>query len=154
MEIKRINKQETGLVTDLFNKYRIFYKQPSDLVTAKKFIRSRIDNNESEIFVALASINDRKLPVGFTQLYPAYSSVRAIKYWILNDLYVEADHRKKGIGEALIKTAIEFAKKDGAMIVELSTAVDNYTAQHLYENIGFKKQKTDDGFFTYQFTLS
>jgi hypothetical protein len=36
MEIKKINKQDTDLVIDLFNKYRIFYNQPSDLVTAKK----------------------------------------------------------------------------------------------------------------------
>jgi ribosomal protein S18 acetylase RimI-like enzyme len=94
------------------------------------------------------------LPVGFTQLYPAYSSVRAVKYWILNDLYVEADHRKKGIGESLIKAAMDFAKKDGATFMELSTAIDNYTAQTLYENIGFEKQKTDDGYFTYQIKLS
>jgi ribosomal protein S18 acetylase RimI-like enzyme len=154
MEIKRINKQEADLVTDLFNKYRIFYKQSSDMVVAKKFIQLRLDNNESIIFVALAAINDRKLPVGFTQLYPAYSSVRAVKYWILNDLYVEPDHRKQGIGEELIKTVIAFAKKDNVTIVELSTAIDNYTAQHLYENIGFKKQVADDDFFTYRFTLS
>jgi ribosomal protein S18 acetylase RimI-like enzyme len=154
MEIKKINNQETDLMIDLFNKYRLFYKQPSDMVTAKKFIQARQDNNESIIFVALEPINDRKLPVGFTQLYPAYSSVRAIKYWILNDLYVEADHRKKGIGESLIKTAMDFAKKDGATIMELSTAIDNYTAQTLYENIGFEKQKSDDGFFTYQIKLS
>jgi ribosomal protein S18 acetylase RimI-like enzyme len=153
MEIKRIDKQETDLVTDLFNKYRIFYNQPSDIITAKKFIQSRQDNNESVIFVALAQINDRKLPVGFTQLYPAYSSVRAIKYWILNDLYVEPDHRKKGIGKQLIKTAMEFAKADEAKFVELSTATDNYTAQMLYENIGFEKQKADNSFFTYKITL-
>ncbi len=154
MEIKRINKQETDLIIELFNKYRIFYKQPSDMVAAKKFIQARQDNNESIIFVALELINDRKLPVGFTQLYPAYSSVRAIKYWILNDLYVESDHRKKGIGESLIKAAMEFAKADGAKSVELSTAIDNYTAQTLYENIGFEKQKSDEGFFTYQVKLS
>jgi len=154
MEIKRINKEETELVVDLFNKYRLFYKQPSDTVTAKKFIQARQNNNESIIFVALESINGRKLPVGFTQLYPAYSSVRAIKYWILNDLYVEADHRKKGIGESLIKTAMDFAKKDDATIMELSTAIDNYTAQTLYENIGFEKQKADEGYFTYQIKLS
>ncbi|HTB53514.1 MAG TPA: GNAT family N-acetyltransferase [Ferruginibacter sp.] len=154
MEIKRINKQEVKLVADLFNKYRVFYKQPSDMITAKKFIQSRLDNNESIILVAFEPINDRKLPVGFTQLYPAYSSVRAIKYWILNDLYVEIDHRKKGIGEKLIQTAMDFAKKDGAAIVELSTAIDNYTAQTLYENIGFEKQKAAEGYFTYQIKLS
>jgi ribosomal protein S18 acetylase RimI-like enzyme len=153
MEIKRINKQETGLVIDLFNKYRIFYNQPSDIATAKKFIQSRQDNNESIIFVALAQINNRKLPVGFTQLYHAYSSVRAIKYWILNDLYVEPDYRKKGIGEQLIKTAMQFAKADEAKFVELSTATDNYTAQTLYENIGFEKQEADNSFFTYKISL-
>ena len=78
----------------------------------------------------------------------------AVRNWILNDLYVDARYRKKGIGEKLIKTAMEFAKADGAKFVELSTAADNYTAQSLYETIGFDKQMPETDFFTYQISLS
>ncbi|MCO4293712.1 GNAT family N-acetyltransferase [Solitalea sp. MAHUQ-68] len=147
MQIKRITAAESSLVTDLFNNYRIFYKQASDILLAQQFIQKRLDNNESIIFAAL---NDKDEPIGFTQLYPIYSSVRAVKNWLLNDLYVDADHRKQGVGEQLIKTALQFAKEDGANYVELSTAIDNYTAQSLYEQIGFERQSVDSEFYTYR----
>jgi ribosomal protein S18 acetylase RimI-like enzyme len=146
MEIKRINLTEANLVTGLFDKYRVFYKKESDLSLAETFIKTRLDNNESVIYVAL----DGEQPVGFTQLYPKYSSVSAVKNWILNDLYVESGYRKQGIGEALIKAAMEFAKGDGATYVQLETAVDNYTAQSLYEGIGFIKQEPDTEYFLYR----
>ena len=153
MEIKRINSHEASLVVDLFDKYRMFYKQPSDITLAQNFIRDRLENNESIIFVAVVRNDDNETPVGFTQLYPDYSSVRAIKNWILNDLYVDTGFRKQGIGETLIKSAIEFAKKEGAKYVELSTSIDNYTAQSLYTAIGFEKQEPDKNFISYRITL-
>lgn len=152
MTIIKINKAQGALVFDLFDKYRVFYKQQSDIGTAKKFIQERLDNNESIIFVAL-DINANR-PIGFTQLYPKYSSVRLIKNWILNDLYVDKEYRKKGIGENLIKTAMDFARQNGAKFVELSTAVDNYTAQSLYQQIGFKKLEPETDFFTYRISLT
>ncbi len=149
MEIKRINAAEYLLVTKLFDDYRVFYKFPSDIALAEMFIKERLDNNESVIFVALEDDE----PVGFAQLYPLISSGRAIKNWVLNDLYVAPDHRKKGIGEALIKTAKEFAASTGAKFIQLETAFDNFTAQRLYENTGFKKHQPD-GFFIYRAELS
>lgn len=153
MEIKRISSREAGLVVDLFDKYRMFYNQPSDITLAQNFIQHRLDNNESIIFVALVKRDGIEIPVGFTQLYPVYSSVGAIKNWILNDLYVDAGFRKQGIGETLIKSAMEFAKKEGAKYIELSTATDNYTAQGLYIAIGFEKQEPDKNFISYRISL-
>lgn len=146
MDIKQINFSEAGLVTGLFDKYRMFYKKDSDIGLAARFIKTRLANNESVIFVAL----ERDLPIGFTQLYPKYSSVSAVKNWILNDLYVESGYRKQGVGQALIKIAMDFAKGDGATYLQLETAVDNYTAQSLYERIGFQKQAPDTEYFLYQ----
>ena len=154
MEIKRINSTQSSLVIELFDKYRVFYKQQSDLALAKDFVQARLDNNESVIFVALIGDNDKLKPIGFTQLYPKYSSVRTVKNWILNDLYVDAEYRKQGIGENLIKTVMNFAKEHNAKFVELSTAVDNYTAQNLYEQIGFEKQNPDNEFYTYRISLT
>ncbi len=149
-KIIRIQADQGNLVFDLFNKYRIFYKKESDIEATKSFIHARLTNNESVIFVAL---NDSDKPLGFTQLYPAYSSVCMVKNWILNDLYVEKDDRKQGIGEALIQTAMEFAKSEGATFVQLSTAIDNYTAQSLYERIGFIRQEPESDFYTYRISV-
>lgn len=148
----RIDKTQGHWVFDLFNKYRVFYKQPSDIEAAKQFIQDRLDNNESVIFVCINA--DTENPIGFTQLYPKYSSARLIKNWILNDLYVDEEYRKRGIGENLIRTAMDFARQNGAKFVELSTAVDNYTAQSLYEQVGFEKMKPETDFFTYRINLA
>ncbi|MGN6638608.1 MAG: GNAT family N-acetyltransferase [Mucilaginibacter sp.] len=149
MEIKRIGIADAALVIGLFDFYRQFYKQASDTAAAEKFIKERLQNNESVIFVAV----EDNVPLGFTQLYPKYSSMRVSKNWILNDLYVENTHRKKGIGEALIKTAMNFAKGTGATFVQLETAIDNYTAQRLYEAIGFEKQPPETEFLLYRISV-
>jgi len=153
MEIKRISSFESNLVIELFDKYRIFYKQPSNIELAKNFIQARLNNNESIIFVATIKDKNEFIPVGFTQLYPKFSSGRAIKIWILNDLYVEPEYRKQGIGESLINIALKYAKEDRASHVELSTAVDNYTAQSLYESLGFKRQNPSTDFFNYKIDI-
>lgn len=150
-KIIRIIPEQGNIVYELFDQYRVFYKQSSDIESAKNFIQTRLDNNESIIFVALEASSLR--PVGFTQLYPIYSSVRVTRNWLLNDLYVEKDFRKKGIGEALIRTVMDFAQNQHAKFVELSTATDNYTAQSLYEQIGFIRQTPDTDFYTYRIEL-
>ncbi|HEX3385821.1 MAG TPA: GNAT family N-acetyltransferase [Mucilaginibacter sp.] len=149
MEIRRIGLTEANLVFELFDKYRQFYNQPSDIILAETFINQRLSNNESVIFVA----TEGGAPVGFTQLYPKYSSMRASKNWILNDLYVESTHRKTGTGRALIEKAMEFAKGHGATFVQLETAVDNYAAQRLYEAIGFIEQEPETEFLLYKVNI-
>lgn len=153
IEIKRINSFESNLVIQLFDKYRVFYKQPSNIALATNFIQSRLDNNESVIFVAIVKDENQIIPIGFTQLYPKFSSGKAIKIWILNDLFVEPEYRKQSTGENLIKTALKYAKEDGASYVELSTAVDNYNAQNLYESIGFIRQNPSSEFFNYKIDI-
>ncbi|CAN5409858.1 GNAT family N-acetyltransferase [soil metagenome] len=153
MNIKQIQLPDYQLVTGLFNKYRMFYKQPSDTVLAERFIKDRLQNNESRIFVALADKDGEEIPAGVTQLYPVLSSVSATRNWLLNDLFVEDSYRRQGVGEALIKAAIDFARADQSTYIKLETAVDNYTAQRLYEALGFKKGELNNGFHTYKFNL-
>ncbi|MEE1946594.1 GNAT family N-acetyltransferase [Pedobacter sp. KR3-3] len=150
--IKQIDQTEANLVVGLFNQYRIFYKQFSDIGMAQAFINERLQNNESIIFVALDA--ELQKPVGFTQLYPKYSSVRLVQNWILNDLYVDEAYRQQGIGEKLIKTAMDFARARGSKFVQLETAVDNYTAQSLYEAIGFEKQEPETDFLLYRIAIN
>ena len=151
MQIKRITLSDYLQVTGLFDKYRMFYKQPSNPAAAEAFITERLENNESVIFIAIL---DDGAAAGFTQLYPLISSVRAKKNWLLNDLYVDVPYRKKGVGEALIKAAMDFAKNEGAAYVKLETAVDNYTAQSLYQSIGFKQQEPDMEYLTYKIEIN
>ncbi len=150
MQIIQVTLSDYQLVVALFNDYRVFYQQPSALALAQKFIKERLENNESVIFTATA---DNGTPAGFTQLYPLISSVRAIRNWMLNDLFVAPEYRKQGIGEMLIKAATDFATANGAVFLQLETAVDNYNAQRLYDNMGFKIHDSGTSFLTYRLQL-
>jgi GNAT superfamily N-acetyltransferase len=126
----------------LFDAYRVFYKQPSDKEGAEKFLFERFEHGESVIFMA----KDNEEAVGFTQLYPIFSSVSMQRLWLLNDLFVMEQGRRKGIAEKLMNAAKDFAILTRAKGLTLSTAIDNHDAQRLYERLGYKK---DDGFIQY-----
>jgi GNAT superfamily N-acetyltransferase len=129
-------------VVPLFDAYRQFYGQPSHHALASRFLSDRFARGDSTILVAC---EERGL-VGFTQLYPSYSSTRAARILILNDLYVEPSHRRAGVGRALLQEAVCFARMLGAIRLTLSTAHTNTSAQRLYESMGWK---IDEQFRTY-----
>lgn len=151
IEIRKIDKGEYELVADMFNKYRIFYKQPSDMQLAKEYLKERLENNEAQIFIAFRKGSSELL--GFTLLYARFSSVSAIKNWHIGDLYVEPNQRKQGIGQELLQTAIDFANEHKAKFVSLNTAKDNFTAQKVYEDFGFDKRDYLPEYQYYQFDL-
>lgn len=130
----------------LFDQYRIFYKRETDIDGAKRFLSERIRNKESIIFVYY----EGNKAVGFTQLYPKYSSAMMVQNWILNDLYVVKEYRKCGIGTQLINAAAVFAKSKEAVFLQLSTQVDNTTAQQLYQALGFEVQASDQEFLLFK----
>lgn len=151
MVIRRVHTIEACLeLINLFDSYRVFYKQQSDPGLAEQFLAARLQNKESVIFVASISEGDGEKAVGFTQLYPKYSSARATKNWILNDLYVESGYRGRGIAQQLINVAMDFAQQQGAHFVQLETGVDNHRAQKLYEFVGFVQQAPENDFLMYR----
>jgi ribosomal protein S18 acetylase RimI-like enzyme len=70
--------------------------------------------------------------------------------WILNDLFVEEAHRKKGVAKSLISAAENFARKTGAVRIILATQTSNTAAQSLYESLGYIK---DQDFYHYAVKL-
>lgn len=144
--VRRASIDDLADIVPLFDAYRVFYGQSSDLERARLFLKTRLNNQESIIFIAYQ--DDRA--VGFTQLYPTYSSVRTQKNWILNDLYVRSTERKTGIGEALINRAIAFAKADETDVIQLETHIDNSVAQGLYLKMGFVLQERGTEFLLFK----
>ncbi|PAE23239.1 MULTISPECIES: GNAT family N-acetyltransferase [Bacillaceae] len=143
MEIYQASLDDLEGVSALFNLYRVFYKQAANTEAAAGYIKERLTKQDSVIFVVR---NEGKY-LGFTQLYPTFSSISMKKAWILNDLYVDAEARKQGIGEKLIDKAKVLADETGAVSIILSTAPDNSSAQSLYEKMGFKR---DEQFYHYE----
>lgn len=143
MNIVQAKLQHLEDLIPLFDGYRVFYKAPSDPDRARNFLKERITNNESTIF--LAYIENKA--VGFTQLYPIFSSVSTQRMLLLNDLYVDDTYRGKGVGKALIDAAKDLCKQHNYKGLSLETAKGN-PAQHLYEREGF----TQDAYLHYFWT--
>jgi ribosomal protein S18 acetylase RimI-like enzyme len=132
----------------LFDEYRIFYEQKSDKDEARKFLWDKFEHNESIIFIAVDE--NLRETIGFTQLYPSFSSVSMKRIWILNDLYVRENYRGKHIGRMLLDAAKEYAILTNAKRIELTTAITNVTAQRLYEMNGYELDKV---FYKYLLNL-
>ena len=149
MNFKIINAEENHIkeIGILFDLYRQFYKYESNLIESTNYIKDRINNNESTIFIAISDANEA---IGFVQLYETFGSLDLGKIVILYDLYVKADHRKNNIGRKLMIKSHEYAKKINAKRIQLSTAIDNYIGQSLYESLGYVK---DDDFYTYDLEI-
>jgi len=147
MKILRAEANHAGLIAPLFDQYRQFYRMSADEAGAEKFLRERMQKNESVIFVAT---DDAGAALGFTQLYPSFSSTVMKRLWILNDLYVVPQYRRSGVAKALMERARQWGIETGAAELMLETAVDNEKAQRLYESLGWKR---DTEFLTYHLLL-
>ena len=122
----------------LFDAYRRFYGQPGDLPAARAFLAARMARKESALLLARRSGE----AVGFTQLYPLFSSVRMAPVWVLNDLYVDASARRGGVARRLLDAAADAARDSGAARLMLETGIDNAPARALYRNAGWAEEAT------------
>jgi len=136
MIIREATKEDLPQLSGLFDAYRVFYKAPANPAGAEQFLSERMHNGESVIFVA----EEKKKLLGFTQLYPVFSSVSMKRVWLLNDLFTTPEARKKGVATALMDAAVNLAKETKAARLVLQTARDNYPAQGLYEKYGWIKE--------------
>lgn len=135
MTVKEATPANAAAVAVLFDAYRIYYEQAPDLPGAEAFVAERLHNRESVIYMAL----DGEKLVGFTQLYPIFTSVGMKRAWLLNDLFVVEEYRNKGVGRALIGAAQELGRSTNAKWIMLQTYTSNVNAQALYEKLGFEK---------------
>ena len=122
----------------LFDAYRQFYGQPSDVAAARDWLRSRLRFGESKVLLARRNGE----PAGFVQLYPMFSSVRLARTWTLNDLFVLPATRRQGIARQLFDAAAEFARADGAAAIRLETTRDNAAARATYRDAGWHEDAT------------
>ena len=146
--VRRATLRDLDRRVPLFDAYRQFYSQKSDLVIARKFLVDRLSWNESIVLIA----EDRDgAVIGFTQLFPTFSSILSRVDVFVSDLFVASPARRRGVGVLLMKAATGTARAAGAVRLELATAVTSAPAQMLYEGLGWKR---DDKFYVYGLPLS
>lgn len=146
IRIRQAGLDELDKVVPLFDSYRMFYGQDSDVEAARQFLLSRMAHGESVILLAWRG----RQALGFCQLYPSFSSSAMARTFILNDLFVDPRARREGVAGRLLEAAADYAARLGAIGLSLSTAVDNHSAQALYEKHGWQR---DLQFFGYELAL-
>ena len=138
MKIIQCTEQHLPRAAELFNHYRMFYEQDSDLAGSLAFIQSNIDNHRSKIFLLF---DDEDEAVGFSQLYPTYCSIAMKPYYYLSDLYIEPSRRQAGHARRLMHFITEHCRAEGAQRLTLDTAATNKIAQHLYQSLGYEQER-------------
>jgi GNAT superfamily N-acetyltransferase len=139
--VRRASASDLDLLVPLFDQYRHFYRQPGDVALARRFLSERLQHQESIVFLAMRADGTA---MGFTQLFPSFSSASAARIFILNDLFVAPEARRTGVGSMLLAAAVEYGRAAGAVRLTLSTA------HALYESAGWTRQ-TD--FYVYNLHL-
>jgi len=138
ISVRQATIHDLDLVAPLFDAYRVFYGQPTNLVESTQFLRERFQHLES---VVLLAVDDEGEGAGFVQLYPYFTSVRVARLYLLNDLFVAAKARRQGVAAALLHEAEAYAKAVGAVGMTLTTAHTNLPAQRLYESLGWQRDE-------------
>ena len=89
----------------------------------------------------LVARNEERKIVGTLTLaaYRVPSGVRSM----IEDVVVDSSARGQGIGEALVKRAIEVAREKGVQYISLTSSSVREAANRLYMKVGFKKRETN-----------
>jgi GNAT superfamily N-acetyltransferase len=151
IQIRRAAAVDLSRLAPLFDAYRVFYGKSSDLALARAFLADRLEHDQSVLFIAERRAGETVgESLGFTQLYPSFSSTSVARIFILNDLYVVPEARRTGVATGLLEAAASHGRAVGAVRLSLSTAIGNDTAQALYASRGWVR---DTDYFTYNLLL-
>ena len=132
--VTRVGDADLGDLLPLMRGYCDFYDvHPSDealLALSRTLIAD--PEHEGVQFIA----RDDDMPLGFATVYWLWSTSRAARVGLMNDLFTAPEARRRGVGEALIAACLDAVRRRGAAVLQWQTARDNHTAQALYERVG------------------
>lgn len=142
----------------MYEAYCRFYEREPGTGRAAVYLSDRMNNHEAVVFIAetTASADAAEADagsveaVGFALLYPKWQSTAMRRDWLLNDLFVVAEARRRGVARALLAVVDGFARDSGAMKLQLKTHHTNEPAQRLYEGLGWVRKES---FWTYERSL-
>jgi GNAT superfamily N-acetyltransferase len=140
VRIQRARRSDVDHVAPLFDAYRQFYGEAPDLAAAGEFLTARLHHGDSIVLlarVAQARGTELRHVVGFAQLYRSLSSVAVAPIFLVNDLFVVPEWRRRGVARYLLDEAAQCARRAKAARLEIATQHTNHNALTLYESQGF-----------------
>ncbi len=148
MSVRAARAGDLPALLPLLRGYCEFYEaSPSDEGLVE-MARSLIEAPDSEGILLVAEDEGGKVS-GFAAVCWKWSSLRAARVAVMEDLFVAPEARGAGLGDALIRASGSRAAELGAPLLEWLTAPDNRRAQATYGRTGAKAQP----FLLYQLEL-
>jgi GNAT superfamily N-acetyltransferase len=142
--VTRVGEDDLADLLPLMRGYSDFYDvHPSDEALLA-LSRSLIADPEHEGLQLIARDTDTGGALGFATVYWLWSTSRAARIGLMNDLFTAREARRRGVGEALIAACLDAVRKRGAVVLQWQTAPDNHTAQALYERVGGVREQWYD----------
>lgn len=145
LTISVVTRTDFDELLPLVRGYCDFYKvSPSDgaLLALSEAL---IDNPVHDGLQLIARAEDGRA-VGFATLYWTWSTTRAARIGVMNDLFVAAEERGRGVVERLIEACAQQCRLRGAATLNWQTAPDNLRAQSVYDRVGAKREQWVDYF--------
>ena len=134
--ITRVGEADLSDLLPLMRGYCDFYEvNPAD-DSLLALARTLIANPELEGVQLIARDAEDGSALGFATIYWLWSTSRAARIGVMNDLFTAPEARRRGVGEALIRACLDAVRERGAAVLQWQTASDNLSAQALYEAIG------------------
>jgi GNAT superfamily N-acetyltransferase len=115
--------------------YCEFYETAPEPAALERLARALLADPEHE-GIQLIARDAGGRAVGFASVFWTWSTVRAARLAVMNDLYVAPEARGTGTAEALMRACMERGRAHGACALEWQTAPDNHRAQTLYDRFG------------------
>jgi|TARA_B100001146_G_scaffold49061_1_gene42554 GNAT superfamily N-acetyltransferase len=131
-EIKLTDKEQWE---NLYEGYAKFYKVEMNK-TILKTVWNWIHDKNHEVEGIVYEINNKIVGLAHYRKMPR--PLRGQEIGFLDDLYVDPDYRRKGIGEKFLNYLKELSKSRGWNLIRWLTHDDNIKAKSLYDRVAEK----------------
>jgi GNAT superfamily N-acetyltransferase len=136
-----VGAEAVGTILPLMRKYCDFYdSHPSD-AALRAIAEALIADPDREGIQFLARLEPSAEPVGFATLLWTWETNHGGRIGVMNDLFVVPDWRGHGVGRTLIEACAEACRRRNITELTWQTALENTTAQALYDSVGAKRAR-------------
>jgi GNAT superfamily N-acetyltransferase len=133
LTIEPVRAADVGDLLPMLADYCAFYEVDPGRDKLEALVRALLERPEEG--VQLIARDEGQEATGFATIYWTWSTLVGDRIGVLHDLYVRPEHRRAGVGRALIDACLEQARERGVARLGWDTAPGNSTAQRLYDSL-------------------
>jgi GNAT superfamily N-acetyltransferase len=136
------NESQVQRLLPLMRQYCEFYRVAPPDESLLSMARALVADPRHEGMQLLAT--DGRTDVGFATLFWSWETTISSRIGVMNDLYVIAAARGRGVSSALIDACLQRCREHGASRMVWQTEADNHHAQAVYDHIGGTRERMVD----------